>query len=214
MIDILKTEQYPDLNWSSPYAHEVDGDPASTFGITELRLGPTQYELDLDHRLLVRPLIYPVIHSRVRFGRPKAPAFALHSAAEHPFELTDAQRINAAVDTVRAVLTNIHQLETAEAVEKSGNALIGALRVNVGLGSQEHLEDIGIIEELLNRYKRNTSIDRILTHARRLQDLGIPYFYEGALPASPKCINWTTNELIQFFETGDCPPLPGQDFLI
>ncbi|EKD90333.1 MAG: hypothetical protein ACD_31C00008G0005 [uncultured bacterium] len=157
MKDILTTEDFPGINWSQPYTHE-DGYPASSYGVIGIDIGTSRMRMDYDHKIIVEEVDTPLRHSRLRFGYPKTASFTVRSTQDTPFNPGDSQRINQSVDAVQAVLTKLHQRETAQKVDDLGDQLKRVLRTSVGYTSQEHLQDIGVLEDLLERFRGGLSI--------------------------------------------------------
>ena len=113
MKDILTTEDFPGINWSQPYTHE-DGYPASSYGVIGIDIGTSRMRMDYDHKIIVEEVDTPLRHSRLRFGCTKTASFTVRSTQDTPFNPGDSQRINQSVDAVQAVLTKLHQRETAQ----------------------------------------------------------------------------------------------------
>lgn len=209
--EILSVDQFPDINWSTPRTHQ-DGDPDSTYGIIEIASNHQILRITADHQLTKIDSTQPFVNSRLRFGKPGRPSFTLRASSSSPFSTDDSNRINHATETCRQILTTLHQMEAASKITYIGDQLLLVLRLNIGYGSHDHLQDIGVVEDLLNRYTTSLSTERLLTNARELQELEVPLLYEG-VSTMTSGMTWTTKELIQYYKTGHCPPLPVAQYL-
>lgn len=169
-------------------------------------MGKEHFRVNRQHKLLVFRTDSDIEHSRIRFGRPEMASFTIYSEKTAPFDLNDPSRINSATKTTQNILIILHQLETATAVEEATNKLAIVLRSTIRFGLEQHVEEIGILEQFVSNYKNKISKDKVLEAARKLQELQVPLFHEGS-NSFTKGYLWTTKELFQYFETGHCPPL-------
>lgn len=212
MSEIHTPDKFPGIKWAQSFINPQDKDRDFTPGIIQVTAGNLDYKLNREGQLVISET-HPLIHSRVRFGIPGITNYTFRSIREKPFSLEDPNRINDASASVSGMITTLHQLETTVKVERAGEELIRALHSGVGYYAEEHLQDIGVLAEILNKYKKDTATARLLTHAQKAYSLGVVVFYEGS-SAIGGGITWTTNELIQNTETGHCPPLPVERYLV
>ena len=198
MAEILSIDQYPEIDWSKPYIHE-DGNPAGSYGITEVTIGSADFKLNWKHQLELSQQEPAFIHSRIRFGFPGHTSFTMRSSEETPFSLEHPSRINESAKLVTHILTTQHQMEAADQIEQQVNKLIGILRNSVGFSTDKNVEEIGVLENLLRKYKHETAIESTLASGRRLQELQIPLFYETNSVHTKGGIVWTTPHLIEYY---------------